>query len=121
MILSGHIAAFSDNERPLGTVLTDSILLAMGVAAVSRYSGYAALRSAPEEINGDTDLSMGEWVIIRPLFLLYVERENALYLEASRGMGLDPYGRTVGEITADITAYEGELPRLAFSRMPVTI
>jgi hypothetical protein len=53
--------------------------------------------------------------------MLYVERENAVYLEASRGMGLDVYGRSVAEITGDITNFEMELPKLAFCRGIVTV
>ena len=32
------------------------------------------------------DLSDSEWALIRPLFLLYVERETALHLEDTRGL-----------------------------------
>lgn len=59
-------------------------------------------------ITGDTVLSVGEWAIVRPLFVLYVERENAIRLESSRVMGGDPYGRSVAEVAGEIAVMEGE-------------
>lgn len=59
-------------------------------------------------LTGDTELTVGEWSVVRPLFLLYLERENANRLEASRGMGLDVYGRAVSEIAQDISMMENE-------------
>ena len=70
-------------------------------------------------ISGDTVLSMGEWALIRPLFVLYTERENAMRLEASRAMGLEVYGRAVSEISGDIERMESPdgLPSRAFSHV----
>lgn len=67
-------------------------------------------------LSDQTVLSMGEWALIRPLFVLYTERENAMRLEASRTMGLDVYGRTAGEIAGDIAQMESPdgLPARAF-------
>jgi len=99
------------------------------------YSGYSALNPAPPtqipgqvitaptsypEITGSTDLHVSEWAIIRPLFLLYIERENALQIEASKGMGIEAFGRMSSEVIADITQMELSLPQnsalsLAFS------
>jgi hypothetical protein len=61
-----------------------------------------------EFLSADTDLTMGEWAIIKPLFSLYVERECATRLEASRGLGVDVFGRSVSEISQDITVMETE-------------
>lgn len=72
-------------------------------------------------INGLTELTVSEWTLIRSLFLLYVERENAIYLEASRGLGIDVYGRATSEIIADITQAELDYPRKAFFSEIVTI
>lgn len=70
----------------------------------------------------DSDITDGEWGIIRPLFMLYVERENARALEASRGLGVDVYGRTVDQVEADIRQYETQdLPRLAFAQTIETV
>ena len=61
-----------------------------------------------EFVSADTDLTMGEWAIIKPLFVLYVERENATRLEASRGLGVDAFGRTTSEVAQDIERMETE-------------
>lgn len=84
--------------------------------------GGAASSLRPDtQITGETDISGSEWAIIRPLFLLYVERETALQLEASRGLGIDPYGRSVSEIATEITQAEADLPHRAFSVPIITV
>jgi hypothetical protein len=117
---------FSELERPVGTVLADDVLLSQAIAATLKYSGYGLILSRNDGltmpmIDADCDLSDSEWAVIRPLFLLYVERENAVYLEASRGLGLDVYGRTVSEVSGDINLFEQELPKLAFSYPVISI
>lgn len=73
-------------------------------------------------ITGDTDLSTGEWAIIRPLFVLYVDRENAMLLEATRGMGADPFGRSVSEIAQEIAQWETEvIPTKAFVHTAIEV
>jgi hypothetical protein len=57
-------------------------------------------------ITADTVVSTGEWAIIRPLLDLYAERQNATLLEATRGLGVDVFGRAVSEIAQDITVME---------------
>lgn len=113
---------FASAERPAGNLLDTEGVLAQAVAAVSFYAGYAAIISripaVPETplapINGATVLSESEWALIRPLFLFYVERETALQLEASRGLGMDVYGRASSEVASDIMQTELELPHQAF-------
>lgn len=74
------------------------------------------------DIDENTVVSVGEWAIINPLFKLYVERANAIRLEASRAMGLEPYGRTVSEVQQDITLMETDtLPTRAFQHEIVTV
>jgi hypothetical protein len=76
----------------------------------------------PPELDVQTVITNSEWALIKPLYLLYVERENARALEASRMQGVDPYGRTVSEVQADIERYEsGDMPRLAFFQPVETI
>ena len=71
-------------------------------------------------IDGYTDVTVSEWAIIRPLFILYVERETALQYEASRAMGIDPVGRSSDAVAGDIERYESEtMPKLAFSRLAI--
>lgn len=121
--LSVWVDQFSQHERPVGTVLPESVLMAMGVAAANKYAGYAKLSwsNVGGIADSTVDITLGEWSIIRPLFLLYVERENAIYLEASRATGLEVFGRTVSEIAQDIAVYEADLPRLCFSRDIISI
>jgi len=76
----------------------------------------------PPELSPDTAITDSEWALIKPLYALYVERENARALEASRMQGVDPYGRTVSEVQGDIERYEnGDMPRLAFFQPSETI
>ncbi len=111
---------FVADERPIGMVIDEDQIVHQLVAAVRFYAGYAQLRAfdeyaAPlEKITPETDITSSEWAMIRPLFLLYAERENALQLEASRGMGVDVYGRSVSEISSEITQLEADMPYKAF-------
>lgn len=119
--------SFAEDERPAGNLLDDDSVLAQAVAATRFYAGFAALRDhegkepTGQLINGDTDITMSEWALVRPLFLLYMERETALQLEASRGMGADPFGRSSSEIAIEITQLESEMPRKAFYQPIITI
>ncbi len=63
-----------------------------------------------------TCLTVGEWGLIMPLFVLYLELENALRLEASRANGLEPYGRDSTTIAGDITIAESDMPTRAFRK-----
>lgn len=75
-----------------------------------------------EAVKPETQINASEWQLVRPLFVLYVERSNAVRLEASRGEGVDPYGRSSSEVAAEITIYETEtLPRKAFVEAPFTV
>jgi hypothetical protein len=117
---------FAVAERPAGNLLDETALLAQLAAAARLYAGFGALRSRPDtgglpDIGAATDLSDSEWALIRPLFLLYVERETALQLEASRVMGADPFGRSSSEIAAEITQAETDMAHKAFCRPIVTV
>lgn len=73
-------------------------------------------------IEGETEITTGEWAVIKPLFMLYVERETAIRLEASRGLGLDPYGRLSSEIAQDIKDMEENvIPAKAFVHVVLTV
>lgn len=122
---------FESQERPVGIVLESSILLAQMVAATSFCVGYGHLESFYDNtgllitpyptITANTDITYSEYAIIKPLFMLYVERETALYNEASRGMGIDPFGRLVAEVAADITMMEQEMPHKMALHEVVTV
>jgi hypothetical protein len=134
--LSDLVDRFAEQERPAGNILDVPDLLAQGIAAANFHAGYADLAGhkaipiadpAPDppdpypDITGNTDITVSEWALIRPLFLLYVERENAIQLEASRGMGIDPYGRSSSEVAGEITQIEMEYPHKAFMQQVITV
>lgn len=117
---------FATQERPAGNLLDDVTVLAQAVAATRFYAGYAVILARAgadpvQAIDGALEISESEWALIRPLFLLYVERETALQLEASRGMGIDPFGRSASEIAAEISQAEADMPRRAFFQPIVTV
>lgn len=117
---------FANEERPAGNLLDDTQILAQALAATRFYAGFAAIVSqivvpAPTDVADSTEISLSEWALIRPLFLLYLERENAIQLEASRGMGIDPFGRSSSEVQNDILQAEDAMPLKAFSQLVVTI
>lgn len=133
---------FYEHEKPVGILLDEAQILSLAKASVRFYAGFCPLishQTAVEDentqteyleitetdpltnINDDTELTAGEWSIIRPLFLLYCERETAIHLEASRGMGADPYGRSTSEISGDITQYEAEMSHKAFVHPCITV
>jgi hypothetical protein len=134
--IAARVSAFETNERPAGNILDNPTLTALAIKAVEFYSGYGALAThlaipiadpAPDPpapypaITASTDVSVSEWSVIGPLFLLYVERENAIQLEASRGMGIDPFGRSSSEVAGDIANLELDFPHRAFQRDILTI
>lgn len=115
-------------ELPIGCVLTEEQVARHLRDAVRQYCGYARLTSAQsldtvhsdlytpdaEPVAADVDLTHSELAIIRPLWLLYIEHENAMALEASRSQGADPYGRQTSEVKQSILEYEMRLPQLTF-------
>lgn len=125
--ISVLVTDFIVNQRPVGNLLDADIVTAQLMAATLFYAGYSDLaewRDLPvtdpitphADITNATVLNASEWAIIMPLFMLYLERENALYLESSRGMGVEQFGRTSSEAIGDITAYELEMHHKAFCR-----
>lgn len=123
-------------EHPVGNMLDVIDLTAIALRAVRFYQGFAVLvehKAIPiddpapvppvpfPEITELTDINNSEWAIISPLFCLYVEQGNAYMLEASRGMGVDVFGRSVSEIQSDITQYHDSMPLKAFERDIVSI
>lgn len=109
-------------DLPIGCVLTEEQIARSLRNATRQYCGYAILASA-ESLDAvgaapggvDVDLSDSELAIIQPLWTLYLEKENALALEASKSQGAELFGRSVSEVVPSILEYELSLPRLAFS------
>lgn len=124
--IEDRVTAFLSRERAAGVLLEPEQVIAVAVAATLFYRGYALLdehrarldadplAEPLEEVDEMTPLSDSEWALIRPLFLLYLERETSLLLEASRGLGVDVFGRSSSEIAGDITTEQAELPHRAF-------
>lgn len=119
---------FLEKEKPLFSMLDEAAVTNLLIVATRFYSGFAVLAdetandTIPQltKITDSTKLNSSEWAIILPLFRLYVEREEAKQLEASRGMGADPFGRNSSEIQSDITALENDMGLKAFYA-PITI
>ena len=110
-------------ELPIGLVLTEEQVLRSLRDATRFYCGHADLVAggsvdasalAGDVAEQDVDLSHSELSLIKPLWLLYMEKENSTALEASRTQGAELYGRAVSEVQASITDYEERLPELAF-------
>lgn len=114
------VSDFMERERPIGILLDEDTVTAQAIAATRIYAGYGGLKAFDYEepdagaITAETPLSTSEWAVIRPLFVLYLEKETALQLEASRGMGVDPYGRSSSEIASEIMQAEQAMPLQAF-------
>lgn len=128
MLLSEIVDGYIDNP-PAGFMLDREFVVRCLKNAVRYYCGYAKITSAPfsadeihdvidasNSIDGDQDfdLNPSEYAVIKRLFELYVERENAMHIEASRGLGVDVFGRTVSEIEQEIIQAEQDLPKRAF-------
>jgi hypothetical protein len=135
MLLSKLIEAYID-VLPAGIVVDETQVTRSLIKAVRFYLGYATLLNgtlATDRIHTkisegnetescmDFDITPSEYSIIRPLFELYVEIENATSLEASRVMGMDVYGRQTSEIQSDIREYEADMSRKAFFEPIVSI
>ena len=124
--LIDRLHSFLTLERPTGVMFDPENVTALAVAAVVFYRGFALLDEhwerlvknandpPTEDIDEDIELTDSEWALIRPLFLLYLERETAYLIEASRGQGVDVYGRSVAEILGDIATVEQEMAHRAF-------
>jgi len=117
-------------ELPIGCVLTSEQVERSLRDAARQYCGYADLDSG-EEVDAsalvgdnpaqDVDLNTSELSVIRPLWLLYLEKENSMALEASRTQGAELFGRAVAEVQMSIQDYELRLPQLCFCEDWITV
>lgn len=120
--LSALVSRFLDLERGVANILPSETVTAQAVAAVSFYAGFAELETPPADgIDENTDVSVSEWAEIRPLFMLYIERETALQMEATRSMGAEVFGRTTSEVGAEISQLEADFPRRVFCYPVITV
>ncbi|WMC11762.1 hypothetical protein PU634_05185 [Oceanimonas pelagia] len=121
--LSELVQRFMEQERGAANILPLESVTAQALAAARFHAGFADIAAIPEgaDVAADTDISVSEWAQIRPLFLLYVERETALQLEATRSMGADPFGRSSSEVGNEITQMEADYPRRVFCIPVITV
>ena len=135
MKLSQIVEAFMD-ERPTWLVVSETRVMACLRRAVLFYCGYARLEDAERaddclhsdisasnvsDDDQDFDLTPSEYAIIKPIFWLYVELECAGAIEASRGLGVDVFGRMTSEIAQEITIKEQDMAKLAFVEPAFTV
>lgn len=101
-----------------GLFLGRQQVVGCAIEATRLFAGWAELVDpAAADLDGiveTVDVTASEWAIIKPLFLLYVERETATVVENSRSMGIELPGRSSSEVSNQIQQYEAELPQLAF-------
>lgn len=128
MKLSQVVSAYMANN--VGSMLDEQQVGKQLMRAVRLYAGHASiaalLPATPMQVTDDIaahdfELTTGELAIVTPLFNLYCEHANATMLEASRGLGIDVFGRSSSEVLGDIKEQELALPRLCFSIMPELI
>ncbi len=119
-------------ERPDNVILEPGQVTAQAVNALRFLAGYALLEEHRIRLDADplahagvidasSLITYSEWALIRSLFLLYIERETAHYIEATRGFGVDVFGRSSSEVQQDITQMEMEFPRRAFNYDVLTV
>jgi hypothetical protein len=108
-----------------GLMLLDSEVLDCAVRAARQYAAYGDITSALDgdavEIAPDTDVTLGEWALIRPLFELFAERENAMRISTASAGGIESFGRSVAEVEGDINAYLASLPELSYDAEIITV
>lgn len=126
MLLKDLVARYRDTEVVF-TELLDEQLLGLAIQAANYYAAYSDLDvyggiEMANIVDEETDISNSEWQIIRPLFLLYCEKNCAVLNERVAVTGIMGYGRSTSEINADIERMEQEiLPRRAFSQPTVSL
>ncbi|MBK5646835.1 hypothetical protein [Acinetobacter proteolyticus] len=125
MKLGAIVEQFLAEERSVAVLLPESQVQALAVAATAFYCGYSDLASVPKTQLGDITLeaviSIAEWAVIKPLFLLYVERETALQTEATGMQGVGGFGRNSSEVNIEISNLEREFPQKATCVAVITI
>ena len=124
MTLLELITEFMASRLTGGLVIDIPDVTKAMLKAVRFYAGYAevsyffeqdpSVTPALTQLTDAVTLTTSEWAIIQPLFNAYADHENALRLEASRGLGVDVYGRSSSELSAEIKQLELDLPRKAF-------
>lgn len=125
MLLSELSAEYLALRGASGLVLIEEEVLDCAVQAARQYAAYGDITSAADgdavEIVPSTDITLGELALIRPLFELYCERENAMRISTASAGGIETFGRSVAEIEGDISAYITALPERCYDAEIFTI
>lgn len=137
-----RVDTYFEEQRPVGVILEPEQSMGLLLAAVRKYMAYGVLErhaqqheeyeearrldpSTPEPvldpINPSFQIGSSEWGVIEPLWHLYMERERALMVEATRMMGDVSHGRMSSEVQQDITLYESDMHLKAFCYPIVTV
>lgn len=114
MELEKLVDGFLEYRAPGWLTLDRDEALNCAVNALRFYAGYGPLslyagRRCLDKFDENVKVSTGEWAIIAPLFILYLEFENAQRLEAARANGLEVHGRATESIKGDINALEKDI------------
>lgn len=114
--LTSYVDRFLEEERPIGTVLSPDIVSAQAVSAANFCATYTKFEELEPgaDVDEATSISAGEWEQIKPLFLLYLEREQCKYFESAQLMGVNQTGRSMAEIEADISGAIENIPGKVF-------
>lgn len=126
MTIGSIVSQFLAEERSVAVLLPPSQVEALAISAVAFYCGYNDLSNIPpnpqmSDITKDVVVTLSEWVVIRPLFLLYVERETALQIEATGMQGVTGYGRNSSEVNSEISRLEESFAQQASCQKIITI
>jgi hypothetical protein len=118
-MLASLAAEFETQRAQQGLFIDGAGVLQCAIHAARFYAGWATLedptaRSGVFSVTGATTVTPDEWAIIKPLFMLYVERESAVAIESSRVMGVELVGRDSSTIAGEIQQVETELPQKAY-------
>ena len=114
MKLSDLVDEFVGQRLASGLLLSPDTVLQAAVDATRFYAGFASMEDTGAADLQDRDISDSEWALIRPLFILYVERETSVVSELSRASGLETLTRTAAEVEGDIRQMEADMPLKAF-------
>lgn len=120
------VVRWTRSFRTVGNLLEESQVLGCAIRACETYASHAPLKSqgykaSDDFLNQETDITPSEWGLIEPLFLLYVEKEESIYIDATRQFGGDIERRSNSEIQQDINQYLEGLPRKSFMRGVISL
>lgn len=129
LTIQGLVTEYMTVGENGGNVVEESTVTQQLIDAVRFYLAYGDLKQRlagdllveAGDVDESTELTSSEWGLIKPLFNLYAEKQNAMRLEASRANGLDVYGRSVSEAQADINTMHEELPHKIFSQDIISV